>query len=62
MTKRFEPTPCREWTWWDHLVYRVTGRVSRRVYEDRLVCMWADDAKIRLEALNRELDRLGGAS
>lgn len=39
----FKPTPCREWTWWDRLVYRATGRVSGRVFRDRMANMAVDD-------------------
>jgi hypothetical protein len=42
-----EPTPCREWTWWDHLVFRLAGRVSRRVFVDRMTKAAIDERRVR---------------
>jgi hypothetical protein len=47
---KFDCTPTREWTWWDHFVFKVTGRVTDRVYRDRLTCAAKDDARLRTMA------------
>lgn len=54
----FEPTTEDPWTWRDRLRFWLTGRVSPRIYEQRMTGMHLDE--LRMKKLRAELDLAHG--